>query len=55
MFLYLQEGGMESELPSFPSVSGGSKLGIIILSDGSKMEGFSGESMSDNTPFMNTS
>ncbi|CAI8619118.1 unnamed protein product [Vicia faba] len=45
---------MESESHSFPSVNGGFKSGVIILSGDSKMEESFGESLSDEAFSMNT-
>lgn len=45
---------MKFGLHSFPSISGGSESGIIILSGGSEIEYLFRESLSDETPSMNT-
>lgn len=49
------KGGMESESHYFLSFSGGSESEIIILSDDSEMEGFPGESPSDEVLSMSNS
>lgn len=46
--------GMEFESYSFPSISGGFELWIIILSDDSRMDDTFGESLSDEDLSINT-
>lgn len=46
--------GIKSELHSFSSIDGGFKLEIIHLVDDSKMEGTSGESLSEGAPYMDS-
>lgn len=47
--------GMKSESHSFPSISGDSKLEIVILSDDLEMDGLPEEYLSDEIRFTSTS